>query len=151
MATTLTPPKFAHIAEHWESASDCELVLFKAYAQHHYGVPFDKFLVSVFVRQTFIDIVIKTPSPVGLLTISRATGAKIAYGPWIASEWQTIPADCDSDAFIREIYGMLDTPLRMEVVNDMEILDVMLYDSDGAQIAKIVIDKDSGLIIDRDY
>lgn len=147
----LTPPKFAHIAEHWESASESELALFKAYAQQHYGVPHSHFLVSVFVRQTFIDIVIKAPAPVGLLTISRATGTRIAYGPWIASDWQTVPADADSDAFIREIYGSTDTPLRMEVVNDMEILDVMLYDCDGAQIAKIVIDKDSGLIIDRDY
>lgn len=149
----MNSPKFAHIAEHWNTVSDEDVAEFKKYAQSYYGVPHTNFRVSVLVRETFIDIVIRSPEllPIGLLTIMRNTGTRVVYVPWTElAEWQIVPVDHDSDEFIREYFGIFNSPKRIEIINDLEYIDAILCDFQDNHVAKIIMDKNTGLVIDRE-
>lgn len=153
----MNSPKFANMAEHWDTISNEDVICFKDYMKTYYGVSYIDFRVSVFVRQTFIDIIIRSLElvPIGLLTIMRNTGIRVVYSSWNElTEWQTVPVDYDSDEFISIVVENLSyspiTPMRIEVVNDLEYLDIMFYDSDYNHVAKLVFDKNTGLVVERE-
>jgi hypothetical protein len=147
MGLHMNSAKFAHIAERWQTASDTEVATFKQYAHSYYGVR-GQFCASVYVYQSMIDIVIRDVDrqPLSLLTILRESGLRVAHTTWNSVEWQAVPVDFDSMELMQQLF-CLDAPARIEVINDLECIDIAVYNCENDCVEQIVVDKKTGLRI----
>ncbi len=89
--------------------------------------------------------------PHALLTLLRDKGHMIALTPYDCTDWLDLSMDSAGHMieYVEDECGIMLGSVRIEAVNDLQFIDLCMFDENGECVARMAFSKISGLCEER--